>query len=158
MIHENKYQFSQLYFKFQISLPVKKESKIERMSRQLREIQLCSEKLRHLVQHFGQESGGGCLFCQQSRVVKVDIIFLISHLIIVHDRAFVESSLEENAETAILRIRTNLKGTLVAHSTVDFRLIIFKLVQHQNGRSISNLNPFPGRWQIDINRSRSVRT
>lgn len=93
---------------FQISLPVKKETKSERMSRQLSEIETCLDKLREVIDHFGQESS--CLFCQQARVVTVDVVFLMSHLIIVHDRNVVEQRLNENAETAILRIRTHLKG------------------------------------------------
>ena len=78
------------------------------MARQLSEIEKCLDKLRLLVDHFGNESG--CLFCQQARVVTVDAIFLLSHLTVVHDRDVVEQKLDENVETAILRIRTNLKG------------------------------------------------
>jgi hypothetical protein len=72
----------------QISLPVKKESKSERVFRQQKEIESCVDKVRELVDYFGDTSA--CLFCQQSRVVPVDVVFLISHLIIVHDRAAVE--------------------------------------------------------------------
>ena len=78
------------------------------MSRQLSEIENCLDKLRLLVDQFGNESR--CLFCQQARVVTVDSIFLLSHLTVVHDRDIVEQKLDENVETAILRIRTNLKG------------------------------------------------
>ena len=78
------------------------------MSRQQEEIEVCIDKLRQLVDHF--RDAASCFFCQTSRVVTVDAVFLISHLIVVHERAVVEEKLDENAETAILRIRTHLKG------------------------------------------------
>jgi hypothetical protein len=87
---------------------VKKESKSERMARQIVEIEACLDKLRLLVDHHANESN--CLFCQQARVVTVDAVFLLSHLIVVHDRDVVEERLGENAEAAILRIRTHLRG------------------------------------------------
>ena len=78
------------------------------MSRQILEIESCLDRLRLLVDHHANESN--CLYCQQARVVTVDAVFLLSHLIVVHDRDVVEQRLGENAEAAILRIRTHLRG------------------------------------------------
>ena len=65
-----------------ISIPIKKESKSERISRASKDIPANFERLRGLLDHFGTS----CLFCQQAQTIQVDAIFLLSHLLILHDR------------------------------------------------------------------------
>ena len=89
-----------------ISIPlIKKESKAERIARATREIPANFEKLRNLLSHLGQN----CTFCQQAHHIHVDSVFLLSHLLILHDRQLINSYLGEDAQDSISRIKSYIR-------------------------------------------------
>ena len=92
-----------------LKISIKKESKSERLARASREIPANFERLRELLDHFGQT----CQFCQQAQVVQVEAIFLLSHLLIIHDRQVVKQYLNEDAQDSIFRIKNYMKDAKV---------------------------------------------
>ena len=92
-----------------ISIPIKKESKSERISRASKDIPANFERLRGLLDHFAS----GCLFCQQAQMIQVEAIFLLSHLLILHDRQIVKQFLNEDAQDSIFRIKNYMKDTKI---------------------------------------------
>ena len=44
------------------------------------------DKLRTLLTHLGES----CLFCQQAQNINVDALFLLSHMLILHDRQLIK--------------------------------------------------------------------
>ena len=89
--------------------PIKKESKSERISRASKDIPANFERLRGLLDHFAPD----CLFCQQAQMIQVEAIFLLSHLLILHDRQIVKQFLNEDAQDSIFRIKNYMKDTKI---------------------------------------------
>ena len=58
----------------------------ERITRAQQEIPANFDKLRTLLTHLGES----CLFCQQAQNINVDALFLLSHMLILHDRQLIK--------------------------------------------------------------------
>ena len=58
----------------------------ERITRAKQEIPANFDKLRTLLTHLGES----CLFCQQAQNINVDALFLLSHMLILHDRQLIK--------------------------------------------------------------------
>ena len=100
-----------------LKISIKKESKSERLARFSKEIPANFERLRGLLDHFGQT----CQFCQQAQIVQVETIFLLSHLLIIHDRQVVKQYLNEDAQDSIFRIKNYMKDTKVKEVIFNYQ-------------------------------------
>jgi hypothetical protein len=101
-----------------ISIPIKKETKAERITRAAKEIPANFEKLRVVLEHFADS----CLFCQQAHIICVDAVFLLSHLLIIHDRQVVNSYLGEDAQDSIYRIKNYLRDTKIKEVIFSYKV------------------------------------
>ncbi len=93
-----------------ISIPmIKKESKSERIARATREIPANFENLRKLLAFLADS----CTFCQQAQALNVEAVFLLSHLLILHDRQMIHQYLNEDAQDSLSRIKTYMRDAKV---------------------------------------------
>ncbi len=99
----------------------KKESKKQRRTRIAGEIYDNMVRIKDALDLFRSS----CLFCQQTRYVSVDTVFLLTHLGAVHDRdAAVKEALGgEDTQHCIDRIRRHLKDVRVRDSIFTYDVV-----------------------------------
>ena len=97
-----------------LSIPAKKERKSERLSRLAKEIHQNFAKIRTLLDVLSDSS----TFCQQAHHVNVDAVFLLSHLLIHHDRQLIHKYLGEDAQDSIMRIKSYLRDSKSAEEVI----------------------------------------
>ncbi|TRY61774.1 hypothetical protein TCAL_12268 [Tigriopus californicus] len=98
--------------------PVKKENKTDRINRVATEIQANWDKIREVMDMFK----ASCLFCEQAQYISLDTVFILSHLMIVHDRSKVEEVFEESPEFCISRVKKQVRDCRIREIIFNYNL------------------------------------
>ena len=122
------------------NLPIKRESKAERMLRMSAEIEMGFSNLRKAIDHYASDNSqsinknteanhdetmaNGCSLCQQARTITVDAIFIYNHLA-THDEQQTKNILKEDPADAISRLKkyfrdSRLQEMLFQYTTLSY--------------------------------------
>ena len=132
---ENTIEQEKLSTSLKISIPLKKERKSERLARLSKEISVHFGKLRVLLDALAETSA----FCQQVKIVNVDAVFLLSHLMKTHDRQLIHKYLGEDAQDSITRIKSFLRDSKECSEVVFSYSTDAKLDEKYHGMTASGV-------------------